>query len=486
MELAVECPICMDEYVNERPPITLQCGHTYCVTCVRELIKKDKKFNCPLDKQVFTIASMSPNYEMLHIIEECKLKHESYQRDRQELESRLTSLQSEISESVSQQEDIKEALKQKYSADLVKKVSSAVIETEEKGKKRLKKKLKEQELKLRAKLEKKAQLIKEIEEKKREETLNTILKQKEEEMNHQKKLTNELKTKFEDEKKKLAEDHKKNQKTLEKELTKKLEEEKKQQEKEMMLKYEQSLLEEKMKIEKEAKEKQDQLIAKLREEQIELVKQQALIKRKEQQIEKEYKERMEMLEKENKEKQEREENMKKMVEEQMAKAQAKVNEKIRIGKLPGNQANKQVRENMQRDNNRVYWAFKTPNGNYLEYYEQFSGLIEKAFMQNKSYVYLRNRGNVDFFKWKEVKDTGEEVMIKRVNSFCGPAQWSYLDDSGWLEFNDQDNFDIEKAWLTKQPNCMVMCGNHLDFNSLTVSIRGLQRPVLRDIIRKGN
>lgn len=484
METLAECPICMIEYVIGSTPSTLQCGHTLCMNCVQEIYKKYKKIICPFDKSEYVMDSVKPNYEMVHLIEKYKVNCESYSRERQELEEEMQLIKTKIEETQIQKEELKKDLQEKHSADLVQKVKSAVIETEEKGKNRMRKKLKEQEQKFNTKIEKISQQIKEIEEKKRKEEMQIILMQCEEQLNRQKKLVDDQQSKFENEKKRLEEAHKKKEAKMQEDLKKKLEEEKKKHEQELKQKLQQELLEERLKIEREAQQKLDEKMAKLKEEELALERQKRETEMKERERIKEHQKKLEQIERENKEKQEYEQNLKRMADEQLAKAQKKVQDKMRTGKLFGIQPERVPRENMQRDNNRLYWAFRTPKGNYLEYFENLSTLIEKAFIQDREYVYLKNRGNVDFYKWREVKDTGEEVMIKRVNSFQGSAIWSYRMESGWLRFSDQDIFEIEKAWLSMQPNCMVMNGNYLDFNSLTVSISGVQRPVLRDILRR--
>ena len=483
MDLTVECPICMDDYSEAQPPSTFQCGHTFCTSCGKTL-KKQGSITCPIDKTSFPVGEIRPNYEMLYLIQESQKKFRITQEKQSELECSLRKLEEEIIESSQEKDLILAELHQKHKADVAKQVSSAVIETEEKGKKKLKKKLKEQEEKLTAKLAKEAKLRKEIEDKKRDETLKAILKQKEEEMSKAKKEKEEMERKVKEERKKINADMQEKERKMKEQLRKQIEQEKAEQERQLQVRMEALLQQEREKLEEAARVKENEMMQKFISEQSALEKQQLEIKQKEIKMQEELKDKIEKMERENKERIESEENLKRMTQEKISKAQDRIDQKMRRGHLPGNRVDRPNKESLQRDNDRVYWAFRTPKGFYLEYFEDISCIIERSFVQDKSHIQLRKRGLIDFIKWKEVKETGEETLIKRVNSLKGKAQWRFRDSGRWVNFTTQDNFDIEKAWLQKQPNVMVLCGKFLDFNTLVLNIENQTIPVIRDVIKE--
>lgn len=127
---------------------------------------------------------------------------------------------------------------------------------------------------------------------------------------------------------------------------------------------------------------------------------------------------------------ERMEEYKREADEILEKNRKKVEQKIRKGKIlvDNGPVKKNSRENMQRDNNRIYWAFRKGNI-YQEYFDESSVLIEKAFKQGRPSVFIRNRGTIDFLTWHEKRETGEEIQIKRVNSMMGTAKWQYWSGS---------------------------------------------------------
>jgi myosin heavy subunit len=487
MEITVECPICMDDYSEAQAPFTCSCGHTFCTSCAKTL-KKQGKITCPLDKTTFVVQDIKTNYEMLHLILESKEKFRISQEKQQELKDSLTKLQEEINESNRVKEciqlEIKEKelnliqIKEKHKEDIAKKVSSAVIETEEKGKKRLKKKLKEQEEKIISKLEKEANLRKQIEDKKTEETLKAILKQKEEEMSKANREKEEMMTQLAADRKKLAEDLKRQEKVLQETLKRQIEEEKLEHERRLALKMEALLKAEKEKLELAAKAREEELMQKYQSEKSALDRKQQAVHHKEREMDEERKKMQQMA------KDVEAETNKKMHEEKVERANERINNKVRRGLLPGNQVERKSKESMQRDNQRIYWAFRHPKGYYLEYYDDLSYAIERAFNQNLKEVSLRRRGIVDFQRWVEIKESGEEACIKRVNSFVGRAVWRFRDNFQWIEFSPQDNFEIEKAWLSRQSNVMVLKGKFLDFNTLYLKIEGVIIPVIRDIIKE--
>ena len=55
----MSCPICFGRFVN---PQILNCGHSYCLTCIRSLENSQLNYNCPECRQ--QIISVSPNYSL--------------------------------------------------------------------------------------------------------------------------------------------------------------------------------------------------------------------------------------------------------------------------------------------------------------------------------------------------------------------------------------------------------------------------------------
>ncbi len=51
IEELLTCKVCMERYTDEdKKPLFLTCGHTFCSRCLR-LIYKRKSLKCPLDKK---------------------------------------------------------------------------------------------------------------------------------------------------------------------------------------------------------------------------------------------------------------------------------------------------------------------------------------------------------------------------------------------------------------------------------------------------
>jgi hypothetical protein len=66
----MECDICMDNFdLNDKLPLILECGHTFCKSCLRSICISSSK--CPLDKQSITksFSSLKPNYFLLNILD---------------------------------------------------------------------------------------------------------------------------------------------------------------------------------------------------------------------------------------------------------------------------------------------------------------------------------------------------------------------------------------------------------------------------------
>ena len=60
---------------NKTPRIITVCGHTICLECLMQILKRSKEPSCPLDTIVFsldkrTIESFPVNFGLLSLIEE--------------------------------------------------------------------------------------------------------------------------------------------------------------------------------------------------------------------------------------------------------------------------------------------------------------------------------------------------------------------------------------------------------------------------------
>lgn len=163
----------------------------------------------------------------------------------------------------------------------------------------------------------------------------------------------------------------------------------------------------------------------------------------------------------------------------LAKAEMKMKEKIKCGKLKNDVKGVNNMEVWQRNINKVYWAFSRDGKYYLEYFDKFSSKIESAFFNGKESVELYGRGIVNFLEWCETSVKGEKFKIKRVNALNKPGKWSFFNDSHWVDFFEEDQFIIENAWLTKMINCVISSGIYCDLISLEAMVSGKARPMLR-------
>lgn len=56
MQSALECTICFENFdAKNMKPMTLPCGHGFCLKCLKDL-HKNGKIECPMCKKVHTIA----------------------------------------------------------------------------------------------------------------------------------------------------------------------------------------------------------------------------------------------------------------------------------------------------------------------------------------------------------------------------------------------------------------------------------------------
>lgn len=67
MESIFECGVCFKYYNhNEKKPLSLPCGHTFCYDCLKK-INKNSQIKCPFDKSVHpaSVDSLPVNYAVL-------------------------------------------------------------------------------------------------------------------------------------------------------------------------------------------------------------------------------------------------------------------------------------------------------------------------------------------------------------------------------------------------------------------------------------
>ena len=67
MESIFECGVCFKYYnFNEKKPLSLPCGHTFCLDCLKQ-INKQSQIKCPFDKSVHNshVDLLPVNYAVL-------------------------------------------------------------------------------------------------------------------------------------------------------------------------------------------------------------------------------------------------------------------------------------------------------------------------------------------------------------------------------------------------------------------------------------
>ena len=477
-----------------RSPTTLECGHTVCMVCGKSLIKFSK-ITCPFDKREFKVTILSPNYEMMSILEEASVSISQAFMEKEKMSKEQAELRQKIKNAEKMTEELRKEMNAKHSEELQQKIDEAQAILQAKAEKKLKKKLRIGEDRLRKNLEKEMKVKCDAIEKEKEKQIEQMRKKSEaktmEQEREKKSFMESLLQKQEAEQKRLQEEQQKKELLMESENAEK--ERKIKQE----LDDEISKRRERLKIEEEIEWKKIQeameIEKKRLQEELEYEKMQLNQKMLEEYMEKKREleeEAARKIQQENEEKafqRAKMEEMQREVEERNAKFALKKGKKIRQGKLvvensgPGKRSN----ESMHRDDQRIYWAFVQGNNtNYIEYYSNFSIGIEKAFRERKDSYYMEKRlAHIDFNRWCEVRDNGEILQIKRVNSMVGKSKWMYLGDRQWEEIDSVNYHTIEMEWLRKAPNCVLNTGAFCDFNTLKGKINGKERPLLREVIK---
>lgn len=71
MEEYLTCCICYEEYSNNRIPLVLSCGHTFCTVCISNFLSQTSQISCPFDRKVDSrpLSLINKNVSLLQIIE---------------------------------------------------------------------------------------------------------------------------------------------------------------------------------------------------------------------------------------------------------------------------------------------------------------------------------------------------------------------------------------------------------------------------------
>ncbi|KAK7075973.1 hypothetical protein SK128_005123 [Halocaridina rubra] len=82
MEDAVTCEVCMENFTSgEKDPLVLECGHTYCRSCLQHILGEEVDLTCPLCRRYqenTDLDSLPINYKLLGLpVPQKELKYES-------------------------------------------------------------------------------------------------------------------------------------------------------------------------------------------------------------------------------------------------------------------------------------------------------------------------------------------------------------------------------------------------------------------------
>lgn len=69
LETLLRCAVCFEEYSRRYPPVTLQCGHTFCGECIHKLKKRKVFVRCPVDNINNKLTVQCVNYDFLEYYE---------------------------------------------------------------------------------------------------------------------------------------------------------------------------------------------------------------------------------------------------------------------------------------------------------------------------------------------------------------------------------------------------------------------------------
>ena len=65
----VRCPVCLEDFSKDCPPITLLCGHNLCRDCLSRLKKRQAFLKCPIDNINKKVDAQEVNADFLQLVE---------------------------------------------------------------------------------------------------------------------------------------------------------------------------------------------------------------------------------------------------------------------------------------------------------------------------------------------------------------------------------------------------------------------------------
>lgn len=70
MEEYLECGVCFERFSNDRVPLILDCGHTYCSVCLSKMLSLTGEVACPVDRTLYLrpMSDLKRNISLLQII----------------------------------------------------------------------------------------------------------------------------------------------------------------------------------------------------------------------------------------------------------------------------------------------------------------------------------------------------------------------------------------------------------------------------------
>lgn len=71
MDQFLNCGICLESYSKARVPLVLQCGHTFCSTCLTRIKSCQSSLKCPIDRQIDyrLLSEIRPNIILSQLVD---------------------------------------------------------------------------------------------------------------------------------------------------------------------------------------------------------------------------------------------------------------------------------------------------------------------------------------------------------------------------------------------------------------------------------